>query len=262
MSKFYIIFLLIYSVSSCQDKNKTNGKIINMTNDMKEKFDIVKYNKEIEYKEKLNDINLDLSYYDEKNQDRSIIRYRASIKSGEEFYGKFIYPPPPTLYFDAYEYDDEGNFLSKNTWFFGSYLGYDDIQSGKSYFASKNNTVTEVNEDEKYKDINIKPNKLFDILRREPLFVSISEEEKKHFGEIFLTNPKDITIEKLNKLYKRQFLYEPQTAAGRENIAVRLDNNKIWFIMKDLYPQGQIFLEMDANNGKITKREYKRETRP
>jgi hypothetical protein len=262
MNKLYLIFLLIFSISSCQDKNKTNGKIINMTNDMKEKFDIVKYNKEIESKEKLNDPNLSLSDYEEKKADGTRIEYRASIKNGEEFYGKLIYPSPPALYFDAYEYDEKGNFMSKDTWFFGSYLGYDDIKAGKSFYANNNNTVTEVDEDKKYDDIKIKPNKLFEILQREPLFVSISEEDKKHFGEIFLTNSKDITIEKLCKLYQRQFLYEPQTAAGRENIAVRLENNKIWFVMKDLYPLGQIFLKIDANTGKISNREYHRETRP
>lgn len=265
MSRLFLILILVSCIGSCQEKNKAKGKMVNMTNEMKEKFDIIKYNKEIEYKEKLNDINLSLSDYEEKEHDGTRIRYSSMFVNeyNKASYSKQIYPPPPALYFEAFEYDDKGNFLSKNTVFFGNYIGNGSVSYvGKSYTVNDNNTVIEFDEDEKYKNINIKPNKLFDILQKEPLFVSITDEEKKHFGEIFQTNPKGITIEKLCKLYERQFLYEPQTASGRENIAVRLEDNKTWFIMKDLYPLGQIFLEMDANTGKIIKREYKRETRP
>jgi hypothetical protein len=90
----------------------------------------------------------------------------------------------------------------------------------------------------------------------------ILENEREYLGEIFQMNPKDITVEKLCKVMERRFLYEPQTNAGRENIAVRLENNKIWFIYKDLYPLGQVFLQIDANTGKISNREYKRDMRP
>ena len=251
--------LLISCFSSCQEKN---SKIIKKTKEMEEKFDIAKYNKEIEYKEKLNDINLSLSDYQEKKDDGTIIRYSLGISDGKDFYSKYIYPPAPALYFEAFEYDEKGDFLSKNNVFFGSCIGYDEIYSGKSYYVNKDNTVTEVDEDRKYDNIKIKPNMLFEILKREPLFISVPENEREYLGEIFQMNPRDITVETLCKVIERRFLYEPQTNAGRENIAVRLENNKTWFIYKDLYPLGQVFLHIDANTGKISNREYKRDKRP
>lgn len=259
MNKFFLLLTLVCCISSCQEKKI---KIVKKTKEMEEKFDIVKYNKEIEYKEKLNDINSDLSYYQEKKEDGTKFEYSKLLSDGKILYSKHIYPPPPALYFEAYEYDDKGLFLSKDTWFFGGYLGYDDIKVGKSYYVNDDNTVTEVDEDEKYNNIKIKPNVLFDKLQKEPLFVSVSEEEKLHFAKLLQTDSKNINIEKLCKVMQRRFLYEPQTDEGRKNIAVRLEGNKTWFIMKDLYPLGQIFLEMDANTGKIYKREYKSETRP
>jgi hypothetical protein len=261
MKKLFLFILLISCISSCQDKN---SKIIKKTKEMEEKFDIVKYNKEIENKEKLNDINLSLSDYQEKNEDGTIIEYHSLMINdyNKAAYNKYIYPPVPAIYFEVFEYDEKGNFLSKHTQFFGNCIGYDAIRAGKSYYFNKNNTVTEVDEDRKYDNIKIKPNMLFEILKREPLFVSVPENEREYLGEIFQMNPKDITVETLCKVIERRFLYEPQTNAGRENIAVRLEDNETWFIMKDLYPLGQVFLQIDANTGKISTREYKRDMRP
>lgn len=262
MKKLLFFIILVSCVSSCQEINKTKGKTVNMTNEMKEKFDINKYNKEIEYKEKLNDINLSLSDYQEKKEDGTIIRYGRAIFDGKRYYSKNIYPPPPALYFEAFEYDEKGNFLSKNTQFFGGCMGYDYIQSGNSYYANNDGTVTEVNEDEKYDAIKIKPNKLFEILQKEPLFLTLTKEEEEHFSYILQIDKKNISVENVCKSLQRKYLYEPNTAPGRKNIAVRLKDNKTWFIMKSLYPSGQIFIEMDANTGKIYKRKYKKETRP
>jgi hypothetical protein len=257
MKKLFLFILLISFFSSCQEKN---SKIIKKTKEMEEKFDIVKYNKEIEYKEKNNIYGL--SFYEKKKEDGTIIRCSRGISDGKRLYSKYIYPPAPALYFEAFEYDDKGNFLSKQTQFFGLCIGYDVIRAGKSYYANKDKTITEVDEDRKYDNIKIKPNMLFEILKREPLFISVPENEREYLGEIFQMNPKDITVEKLCKVMERRFLYEPQTNAGRENIAVRLENNKKWYIYKDLYPLGQVFLQIDANTGKISNREYKRDMRP
>ncbi len=94
MNKLFLMLILVNCIGSCQEKNKTNGKIINKTNDMKEKFDIAKYNKEIEFKEKLNDINLSLSDYEEKKQDGTRIMYSSMFVNdyNKASYSKQIYP--------------------------------------------------------------------------------------------------------------------------------------------------------------------------
>jgi hypothetical protein len=144
-------------------------------------------------------------------------------------------------------------------------MGADENRFGKSnYYDEKGQLVKVVDEMVKYENINVKPLNLFEILKKEPLFTTIDKETRVLFKDIFELNEKqeEITPAIVSKALKKDVILNPYDREDVKNVFLTLSKDKkTWNVTKDIYPFGQITLDVDTNTGKVNNKKYLREIR-
>lgn len=184
----------------------------------------------------------------------------------QKYYAKKTIPPVPALSYIEKEYYENGILKREKEVFLGQSINSDQIKFGISkYYDETGQLIKTVDESVKYDKIKVKPSNLLEILKREPLFVSFTKEERKHFIEIFQLNKKEdeVSPDIVNKALKKYFILDPDSRPDVENVFLKLsEDEKSWNVIKDIYPFGLIELNIDANSGKIISRTYAEETRP
>jgi hypothetical protein len=134
------------------------------------------------------------------------------------------------------------------------------------YYDKDGNLTKTIDENIKYKDLNVKFLDLLEILKKEPLLDNLSEDEKKHFNIIFNLG-KDFEKVVLNDIFKflsRDKFLEPNNVdrkvlkkEDRFLITLYFDEEKsIWNVTKELYPFGQISLQVNAISGQVFGKKY------
>lgn len=255
-----VLLICLVQLMSCEGQVKDkaiSSKVKIMTT---EKFEIEKYNKCIEEREK-NPL-LDLSQCEDTLDDGTLV---ISSKSSDD-YTVITTPPPPSLVQSFKRYYKNGFLQERSERYIGYAMGFDLIKFGNSLIYDQNGAlIRTIDESEKYKSLFVKPLDLLEILKKEPLFKELSKEDQIHFKKIFNLSTKESNItatEVCNALHTYVVL-DSKSDKDRRNVFVRLsEDKKVWHVTKDLYPHGLIELEVEATSGKIIKRTYNKETRP
>jgi hypothetical protein len=258
-----IIYLCIiaFNLMSCggqTEKGVYYPKEKIMTTD---KFDFVKYNRIVEEKRKLGEFDL-YNHVEVLTNGNVVESSQAQDKSATVI----ILPPVPELIETYKSYHKNGFLESETQRYIGLQLGADIVKFGSSkYYDSTGLLIKEVDEAVKYENIKIKPLDLFEILKKEPLFINLSKEDKILFKAIFdLSQEEDeISPNIISKVLKKDRILNPADREDVKNTFLTLsDDEKIWEVVKDIYPFGRIEYSIDSNSGKIIKRDYIKETRP
>ncbi len=251
-------------MTSCKNNEANNLKLTK--NKIIEKFDI----------ERFKNYPSVVSEEEEKNltptkdtlTDGTIISYSWWDDENKKYYSKKIVYPVPTLLAKTFTYYENGTIKQEQENFIGEF--FENIGITK-YYDEKGYLTKTVDENIKYKDVKIKLQNLFEILKKEPLLDKLSDEEKEHFNTIFSfgKDSKKIVLEDIYKFLKRDKILNPYVidtsvldTEDRFRLQISFDNDKKnWNVIKELYPFGQIWLNVDANTGKVSNKEYQRETR-
>lgn len=259
--KIITILFFFSQLTNCKGQKKDgvtypNEKIMTM-----EKFDVDKLNKCLIQKEKENPLQ-DLSTCDELLKDGSFI----SNYETTEGYVSVHTLPIPSLLQNYKEYYDNSILKEEFNLFIGLAIGSDQVKFGISkYYDETGQLVKIIDESVKYKDLKIKPLDLFEILKKEPLFVFFNKEEQAHFKYILQLSEKENEINPITVMQalKKTFLLNPYDREDTKKVFLTLrEDEKSWFVIKDIYPFGRIELDVDTSSGKITNRKYTKETRP
>ena len=259
--KLLTILLSIVQLTSCKGQNKegvTYPKEKIMSN---EKFDIEKFNKCFNQEDKV--------YNEDCKQilsDGTVVI--QSIMS--EDYRQDIIPVAPGLLSRVKLFYLKTGILKQE---YETYVGgYNDDFGISKFYDQKGYLTKTVDENIKYKDVQIKLLDLFEILKKEPLLDKLSEDEKEHFNTIFSLGKenKKVNLEDIFNFLKRDKILNPYITdtsvldtEDRFRLQISFDQDKEnWNVTKELYPFGQIWLKVDANTGKVSDKEYHREMRP
>jgi hypothetical protein len=262
---FFAVMLFSFQLTSCNGQKKDGitypkEKIMN-----NERFDIEKHQRCL--KTKLETKNF--KHYplcDNILNDGTII---YTSENTEDYQEESI-PSAPNLLKKVKLYYLKTAIIKEE---FEKYVGQFNEKIGTSkYYDEKGYLIKTVDENAKYEDLRIKILDLFEILKREPLLDVLSTEEKAHFNNIFSLGKeiKNVTLEDVFKYLKRDKILNPMNTdttildtEDRFRLEISFDQDKKkWHVIKELYPFGQISLEVDSNTGKVSNKEYKIETRP
>lgn len=226
-----------------------------------DKFDFVKYNRIVEEKRKLGEFDL-YNHIEVLANGNVVESSQAQDKSATVI----ILPPVPELIETYKSYHKNGFLESETRRYIGLQLGADIVKFGTSkYYDNNGQLVKEVDEAAKYENIKVKPLNLFEILKKEPLFVNLSKEDRILFKVIFDLPQKEdeISPDIISKILKKYTILNPEDREDVKNTFLTLSNDEnMWEVVKDIYPFGRIEYNVDSNSGKIIKRNYIKETRP
>lgn len=177
-----------------------------------------------------------------------------------------ISKPIPQITETYKKYYSNGILKEETERFIGLSMNSDQIKFGTSkYYDETGQLVKTVDESVKYESIVVKPLELFEILKKEPLFRALSQEEQAHFKATFelIEKENEITPQLVHKALQEEFILNPYDRENAKRVFLSLSKDeKKWFVVKDIYPFGQISFEVDAKTGKIANRQYKKEWRP
>ncbi|MEZ0128535.1 hypothetical protein AB9T88_01460 [Flavobacterium sp. LBUM151] len=258
LKKLFVLFLFLQLIS-CKGQEKDGISYPKEKIMSTERFDIEKYKNCIKLKEK--DKYADVSNCEEILKDGTLI---ISYMEWE----KRIIPPAPNLFSTVFKYYKSGIIKEE----FKTYIGIFDEKIGVSKYYDENGyLIKTVDEDIKYNDINIKLVDLFEILKKEPLLDSLTVEQKKYFKNAFGLEKEinKITIDDIFKYLKRDKILDPNNTDKtifntEDRFRLEITFNEIekeWNVIKELYPYGQIELQVNAMTGKVSNKNYQAETR-
>ena len=259
------ILLSIIQLTGCKGQNEegvTYSKQKIMSN---KKFDIEKHKKCLEIKLQTNNLK-NYPLCDVILKDRTVVY----TSENSEDYQEEIIPPAPALIKKTQLFYLKTGIIKED---FESYIGNANLRYNNTKFYDEKGYLTKtVDENIKYKDVQIKLLDLLEILKKEPLLDKLSEDEKEHFNTIFslAKEPSKVNLEDIFKFLKRDKILNPYLTdtsvldtKDRFRLQISFDQDKkYWNVTKELYPFGQIWLKIDANTGKVSDKEYHREMRP
>lgn len=256
-----LILFVILQLTSCkgqENEGVTYSKEKIMTTD---KFNIEKYNKIVAEKRRNGDF--DVYNHTEILSNGNVVE---SSQAQDKSSTIIILPPVPKMIETYKSYYKNGFLEFEIHRYIGLAMGADEIKFGISkYYDTNGYLIKTVDESVKYNDIKIKPLDLLEILKKEPLFINISKEEKALFKNIFQIKEKeeDITSAIVSKALKKEVFLNPNDREDIKNVFLTLSTDKkTWNVIKDIYPFGQMWLHVDAMTGRVSNKTYHRETRP
>ena len=256
-----ILIILAFSLMQCTGQTEKGVEYPKEKIMTQDRFDIKKFNECLEKKEKDNPMQ-DLS------QCVEILKNGEKISSYEttEDYVMLIDLASPKLFQKYMRYYKNGVLKEETERFIGSSMNSDQIKFGVTKFYDETGRLIKtIDESVRYEQITVKPLQLFDILKKTPLFISLTDEEKAHFKYIFnLTEDKsEVSPQVVHKELKEEFILNPNDRENAKRVFLTLSKDeKKWFVTKDIYPFGLIEFEVDTKSGNISNREYKVEWRP
>ena len=225
-----------------------------------DKLDIDKYKSIIEGK-RLRD---DYTYNVEVLKDGSFIDYFGMNQN--KIHSIILHKSIPSITEVYKEYYNNGILKEETERFIGSSMNSDQIKFGiTKFYDETGRLIKTIDESVRYEQITVKPLQLFDILKKTPLFVSLTDEEKAHFKYILsLTADKsEVTPQAVHKALKEEFILNPKDRENAVRVFLTLSKDtRKWYVTKDIYPFGLIEFEVDTKSGNVSNREYKKEWRP
>ncbi len=184
----------------------------------------------------------------------------------KKYYSKLIKTPVPSITEVYKEYYNNGILKEETERFIGSSMNSDQIKFGiTKFYDETGRLVKTIDESVRYENIVVKPLQLFEILKKTPLFVSLTDDEKAHFKYILsLTEDKsEVTPQAVHKALKEEFILNPVDRENVKRVFLTLSKDtRKWYVTKDIYPFGLIEFEVDTKSGDVSNREYKKEWRP
>ncbi|EKT3967184.1 hypothetical protein NTJ12_002266 [Flavobacterium psychrophilum] len=200
--------------------------------------------------------------------DGTIIDYSWWNDKNKTYYSKRITPPAPALFYTYKEFYQTGVIKQESELFVGKLNHYICTKE----YDEQGYLVKTIDYRKIYTDVKINIDGLLTLLQKEPLLDDLTQEEKEYFNDVFALGKenKDVTLEDVFKYLRRDKILNPRntdTTIFNTEDRFRLEisfneDEKKWYIIKELYPFGQIWLEADANTGKVSNKTYHRETRP
>ena len=254
-----IICSIVLQFSGCKGQNEKGVSYPKSKIMSTERFDIDKYQKCIEKKQRTG--NIDLSQCQDTLSDGTVI---ISVKNAEESFVRII-PAVPSLIENVKAYYGYGSIKEEYSRYLGVFLNAEEIRIGTSkYYDEKGYLTKSVNEDAKYDGVKIKITDLFDILKKEPLLDELTLDDKKRFKSLFelKAEVEKITNQDVYEFLKKRVILNPMDTEDRKSLGIVFnEKSKKWSVTKDMYPFGIINFEVDAETGKVENKNYEEDKR-